>query len=83
MRIFAVTTHQRGEELINLSKRMFTGKTTFVADRIEKSFTASFSHFAITFVFSNVGNDLVAEAHFTGIKDVESVICIEVGSCNQ
>jgi hypothetical protein len=79
---FAVKAHQQGTKLIDPGKCPFAGKAQFVDRGVEQAFASAFVLFAGTFVFHNVGNDMVVETRPASGFGVKGSIGIEVAACD-
>lgn len=81
--ILAVIANEQGSKLVNPSKAAFTGEALLVDRRIKPAFAPAFSLFAVAFVLTNVGNDMVIEANLAGFERIKGAVGIEVSSGNR
>ena len=78
--IFAVIANEQGTELIDPGKATFRGEALFVNGRVEQAFPSAFGRFAVAFVLSNVGNDLVIETNLARIHGIKGTVGVEIRS---
>lgn len=76
--IFAVIANQQGAKLIDPSEAPFRREALFVDGRVEQALPSAFGRFAVAFVLSNVGNDLMVETDFAGVQRIEGTVGIEI-----
>lgn len=76
--VLTVITNQQSTELIHPGKAAFRGEALFVNGQVEQAFSSTFGRFAVAFVLSNIGNDMMVETDFTRFQRIESTVGVEI-----
>lgn len=81
--ILAVEADEQGAELVDPGETALTGKAVFVDLGVEQALAPSLWLFPVPYVFRDIRDELVIEAHAACVTGVKGSVGVEVGPGNR